>query len=83
MGRNVVSKPSNRDSISLSLVGGFWAVHARDARCRQFVECVVVNVLVLPIGLLENQGQGINAARFAKFLFEPFFDTQDGLVDLF
>ena len=63
-------------------VHGFWVVGARNAHRRQFVECVVVDALVLPVGLLEDQGQGIDAARLAKFLFETLFDTQDGLVDL-
>ena len=45
------------------IVHGFRAVRARDARCRQFMERVVVDALVLLVGLLEDQGHGIDAAR--------------------
>ena len=63
-------------------VPGFRAVCAHNARHHQFVEYVVIDALVMPVGLLEDQGQGIDAARLAKFLFETLFDAQDGLVDL-
>ena len=63
-------------------VRGFQAVDTRNARCCQFIESVVVDALVLPLGLLEDRGQGIDAARLTKFLFETFFDAQDGLVYL-
>jgi hypothetical protein len=61
---------------------GFWVVRTRNARRHQFIECVVDDALVLPVGLLEDQGQGIDATQLAKFLFETLFDTQDSLLDL-
>ena len=32
--------------------------------------------------MLEDQVEGIGAARVAELLLEPLFDTKDGLVDL-
>ena len=54
-----ILRKSNCMVIALTIfkdLHGFRAVHDRNARRRQFVEHIIVDTLVLPIGLLEDQG---------------------------
>ena len=60
----------------------FRAVCTRDTCICKFVECVVVNARVLSVGLLEDRGDGVGAARVAELFLEALFDSQIGLVDL-